>query len=274
MSDPLSSEADFADNLVNFSEDDLIVHDRQLGDCNIPCTLTQMRIIILALSKVETEDNGFKPIAFTRSEFMRVLGLEGHIYTGREFRKLLADETMSLKLHYTRYHRRWGKGKGVRQIFSQCEYFESAGIVGLKFNSDMTEFFLGLKREFTSYRLRNVIGCGSLHTIRMYMLLRARLGLRNGEGFTVEQLRTTLDLEDTAYPEVRTLKRSVIAPALKYINANTDISVDCTPLKEGRRTAGFKFRVSPNTSQSAARRERQLQEEDAPMLPGFMESLG
>jgi hypothetical protein len=268
-SNPLSSEQDFADNLVDFDPNDLVVHDNQLGACRIPCNLTQLRIIFMALSKVRREEDSFHPIAFSRQEFSRILGLKHNGFSGREFREFVEDETMSLKVHYTRWHRKWGKGKGCLHVFSQCEYFEGAGIVGLKFNEDMRPMLKDLQSEFTCYRLANILACNSAHTIRMYMLLRPYAGLSNGKKFAIEEIREALDIDPESYPVTRTFVHSVIKPAVAHISANTDIAVSFRPVKEGRTTTGFIFRMTP----IEGNQPRAFSREEEPLLPGFIESL-
>ena len=60
---------------------------------------------------------------------------------------------------------------------------------------------------------------------------------------TLEQLRQMLDLGEK-YSNVKDMRRWVLEPALKEINAGTDLMVTAEPRRQGRRIVGFAFTIA------------------------------
>ncbi|MFK4064179.1 replication initiation protein, partial [Brucella anthropi] len=84
----------------------------------------------------------------------------------------------------------------------------------------------------------------SFYAVRLYELMSQFLKL--GErSCTLDQLRQMLDLGDK-YQDVKNLRVRVIDPALKELNANTDLAVTAEPMRKGRKIVGFSFTISKN----------------------------
>lgn len=60
---------------------------------------------------------------------------------------------------------------------------------------------------------------------------------------TLEQLREMLDLRDK-YPSVKDLRRWVLEPALKELNAGTDLNVTMEVKRQGRKVVGYLFTIA------------------------------
>lgn len=123
-----------------------------------------------------------------------------------------------------------------------AQYNEGEATITLGFTHYVIPYLTMLHTEFTSYRLKHVGQLASIYTIRLYELLvqYRKAGERT---ITVEYLRDTLDLGDK-YPRMNSLRQRVIDPAIKEINKHTDLRVEMTPKRKGRRIHAFHFDIA------------------------------
>jgi hypothetical protein len=233
---------DFARNTVRFDPTAMVIHHKRFGEWRIDYSLSQIRVLLLALSKVRQESDLFEPIAFTREEFVRALGIRTNRLAGKEMIAII-DSLLGLRVSYQQVSPRYGKGTGRANVFSRAEYFPGLGIVGLKLNDDVAPVFTGLSANFVRYRLAHVLACSSVYAIRLYILLRPHRGFRNGRKFSIAQLRDTFAIPDGVHKSPAHFRTHVIEPAVRQINQRTDLRVSATPIKEGRRHSGYHFAV-------------------------------
>ncbi|GAD65161.1 hypothetical protein PA6_078_00070, partial [Aquipseudomonas alcaligenes NBRC 14159] len=84
----------------------------------------------------------------------------------------------------------------------------------------------------------------SFYAVRLYELMSQFLKLGQRE-CTLDQLRQMLDLGDK-YQDVKNLRVRVLDPALKELNAGTDLAVTAEPRRQGRKIVGFSFTITKN----------------------------
>jgi len=121
---------------------------------------------------------------------------------------------------------------------SSVEYAPGSGTVELQFAQRIIPYISELRREFTQYRLKNILMFKSNYSIRIYELLIKWGG--NEKEISVEWLKKQFQLEKK-YTRVGDLKRKVIDIAMTEINKHSDMRVSYSQVKRGRNVIGFKF---------------------------------
>ena len=124
---------------------------------------------------------------------------------------------------------------------SSVKYIKKTGTVKLKFSQDMIPYISQIRREFTQYRLNNVLMFKSNYSIRVYELLVKWSG--EHKTVTVDWLKKQFQLE-TKYTRIGDLKKYVLDIAVKEINQYSDMNVQYSQIKQGRNVTGFKFEYS------------------------------
>ena len=109
----------------------------------------------------------------------------------------------------------------------------------MPFDPFLRPYLLELKREFTSYKLENVVQLKSTYAIRIYELLKQYEKIQE-RTFLFKDLRKLLGAEDI-YPAYGNFKQRVLMPAQKELKAKTDISFKLEEIKSGRRVTKIKF---------------------------------
>jgi len=121
---------------------------------------------------------------------------------------------------------------------SSVKYIKKSGKVELKFAQDIIPYISQLRREFTKYRLNNILMFKSNYSIRIYELLVKWGG--NEKTITVEWLKDKFQLADK-YTRIGNLKAKVLDIAVQEINQHSDMRVQYSQIKQGRNVTGFKF---------------------------------
>ena len=115
------------------------------------------------------------------------------------------------------------------------EYFD------LTIDPLMKPFLLQLKKQFTTYDIRNIMDFQSSYTVRIYEHLKQyeSIGQRKME---IEYIRKTFDL-GTKYPLFANFYQRIIAPAHRDINAHSDLMItQIERIKESGKTVSLIFR--------------------------------
>lgn len=235
----------------------LVTKSNALIEANYRLTLTEQKIILYLVSRIRKEDNDFETYVLPIREFCELMGLKGSPkYT--EIRKTTKD-LMSKVLEIK-------EGKKLIQIgwLSYVEYNEQEGQVSLSFDPRLKPYLLQLKREFTSYRLKNILELNSTYAIRMYEILK--------KWQTIKEIVIPLnDLKkmvgaDEKYSEYHNFKKRVLKPAEQEIQEKTDIMFTYSEIKKGRKVVSIKLMIQPKQTGllgSAAQAEPQTNELNA-----------
>jgi plasmid replication initiation protein len=217
----------------------LVTKANALIEASYRLTVAEQKIILLLASKVQPEDEDFKEYTFAIVDFMSLLGIKnkGKYKEVQETTKKLMQKTFEFRT-----------GNILTQIawLSGAQYHEGEGKVTLVFHRWLRPFLLQLKKEFTRYRLENVIQLRSVYSIRIYELLKQYEGLKYRE-FEIDTLRQMLGLTETEYRLYADLKRRIIIIAQKELAQKTDISFEFEEIKVGRgKVKAIKFLIKKN----------------------------
>jgi plasmid replication initiation protein len=217
-----------------------VTQSNRLVEASHTLTLNEKRLVLAAASLIDPRKplpkDGY--ITVRADAFADVFGLDvRHAY------EALNDAANRL---FERDIRRYSKGKVVermRWVF-HVKYKEGQGCVELGFSPTVLPHLTMLNREFTSYQLKQIGSLSSFYAVRLYELMSQFLKLGQRE-CTLAQLRQMLDLGDK-YQDVKNLRVRVLDPALKELNAGTDLAVTAEPRRLGRKIVGFSFNITKN----------------------------
>ncbi len=144
-------------------------------------------------------------------------------------------------------------------IISKKRYRPKEGRLWIRLDEDLVPHLLGLREQFTSYRLKDIYQFNSSHTWRVYELLKQykSIGQRR---FDIDELRTKLGL-DGLYYKVNNLIQCVVKVAVEEINRTSDIMAQYSTIKTKRKVTGVLFIIRDNaTTKTPKERVRALAE--------------
>jgi len=149
-------------------------------------------------------------------------------------------------------------------VTSSVRYYDKEGKISLRFGPEIIPYISSLRKRFTQYQAKHVMPMKSSYGVQIYELCLQWLGSQRE--FSINAFKRLLGLEDK-YHRIEVLKRRVIKPALKDINTYSDIHVEFSQRKTGRRVSHLKFITTrPGTNKTAPKITQKHIEKNA--LPG------
>jgi len=136
-------------------------------------------------------------------------------------------------------------------LITKQKYQDGEGRVWFRIDEDLLPHIMGLSREFTKYRLKDVYQFSKPSTWRLYELLRKEKKIGKAD-YDLDDFRWKLGVEGK-YQRVTQLKEWILDPAIKEINATSDIKVQYEQRKRGRKIVGFTFHMVDNMATKTPR---------------------
>ncbi|MRI66138.1 replication initiation protein [Gracilibacillus thailandensis] len=216
----------------------VVTKSNKLIQANYKLSVVEQKIVLFLVSKIRKEDEDFKTYTLSVKEFCDLLGYKGTPKYSelRMITKKLLSKVLEI----------WEDDK-LKQMgwISYVEYNQSEGSISLSFDPRLKPYLLQLKKEFTSYKLKNVMQLKSSYSIRLYEILKQWQTVKKTE-IPLEKLRKLLGVENK-YNEYHNFKKRVLKIAMKEINQNTDITFDFEEIKKGRKVVSLRFYIKTET---------------------------
>lgn len=218
--------------VVEANTNNLVTKSNLLIEANYKLGVTEQKIILCIASKIQPDDSDFKTYTLPIKEFNKLLGLKGTPkYTElRKITKELMQKVFEIRIENKVIQVAW---------LSYVAYNVTEGTIDIRFDPFLRPYLLQLKKEFTSYKLDNVVKLKSSYAIRIYELLKQYERVQE-RTFSLEHLRRLLGAEEL-YPAYGNFKQRVLIPAQKELEKKTDITFELEEMKSGRRVDKVKF---------------------------------
>lgn len=218
--------------LIEVNRNNFVTKSNRLIEANYKLGVVEQKIILCLASNIQPTDSDFKTYTLPIKEFTNLLGLRGTPkYTElRKITKELMQKVFEIRINNKVIQVAW---------LSYVAYNETEGTIDIRFDPFLRPYLLELKREFTSYKLENVVKLKSSYAIRIYELLKQYEKIQE-RTFLLSDLRKLLGVENL-YPAYGNFKQRVLLPAQKELKNKTDISFKLEEIKNGRRVLKVRF---------------------------------
>jgi plasmid replication initiation protein len=218
--------------IVEIKNHNFVTKSNRLIEANYKLGAIEQKIILCLASNIQPSDSDFKTYTLPIKEFAGLIGVKGqHKYSDlKKITKELMQKVFEVRID-----------KKVIQVawLSYVAYNETEGSIDIRFDPFLRPYLLELKREFTSYKLENVVQLKSTYAIRIYELLKQYEKIQE-RTFSLDDLRKLLGAEDI-YPAYGNFKQRVLVPAQIELKDKTDISFVLEEIKRGRKVTKVKF---------------------------------
>lgn len=238
----------------------------ELADCNVTMSnklvrashalnLIEKRLIAAAVAKVDSRKGNtvhahlsdFHKVRITALDYAEAYGVDPkNAYSDL---KAAADDLfnrqITIKEYSSKGHERDVKMRWVGSI----KYAKSEGFVELSFTPEVYPHLHMLKREYTTYRLKNAASLRSVYSWRLFEIARSWLDhcttKKEPVRMTVEQLRAALQIPESY--KWKDMRVRAIEPAIKEIAEKDSLRLSYKTYKKGRAVAGIYLYVEEDT---------------------------
>jgi plasmid replication initiation protein len=154
----------------------------------------------------------------------------------------------SLFHRYVRTKEQTRRGEKERQYrwTSGNVYHNGEGWVELNFAPEVAPFLLGLRKEFTAYKLKHTSELRSIYAWRL-MELFAQFKGTGLVRIDFDDFCHAMEAPPSTVKDYAQLRRRVIEPAVKELQGKDGLDIEWEARKEGgRKVTSFEFRFKPN----------------------------
>jgi plasmid replication initiation protein len=241
----------------------LIKKSNNLIESRFKFDIWETRFFLSVLGQIKREDEEFKVYRVWYRDVIKTFGVRSHQSYDflREAAKKLMRKTLTIDTKDGDFAR-----KKIYHIIRMVDFLadgqegkrgvESQEYVDVTIEDELKPHLLQLQRSFTAYDIKNITKLGA-YPIRVYELLKQYESIGNRSlGF--EEMKMMFELEHE-YPRFANFYQKIIQPAVREINANTDLNITkVDKVKEGRRVVGLHFIFRKKVEDTTARENPQF----------------
>lgn len=234
----------------------IVTQSNQLVEARYNLPLAEQRLILTMISRIQPEDEDFKPYRISVGELAEFLGVDkGSAY--RECKK--TTENLLKRVVCIE------EPTGLLQVgwISSAKYIDGSGVVYLSFDPLLKPHLLQLKCNFTSSKLEMLMSFKSQYAMRMYTLLKQYERLQRRE-IETDLLREILGLRKDQYILYSNFKKDILEPTQRELEAKADLYFEFDEIKYGRRVGAIRFNI---ITKKTTKTISDIQDKQEPPLP-------
>lgn len=162
----------------------------------------------------------------------------------------LQQASKSLFNRYIRTTRSTPKGPEECQFrwVGSVKYHKGEGWVELHWWHEVVPHLFGLRKEFTSYKLKQTAALRSAYSWRLYECLKSWAATGRYSP-SIEDFHRAMDAKDSQRSNFKELRKRVIEPAVAELIEKNGLLIEWETVTQGRKVVGldFKFRQNPQS---------------------------
>ena len=225
------------------AKSNLVVKTHHLNTVLQNLKLAEIRIVQLAVVDARETGKGLTAETPLRIDALRYAEV---FDTTRQNGYLMMKEAED-----TLFNRRFSyiddEGKLVKSRWlSQVRYLDDEGAIEVVFTPAVVQGITridGAEEFFTKYLLEQTATMTSNYSVRLYELLVQWKQAKKTPMFELQEFRGQLGVEDNEYKAMSNFKIRVLDLAVDEIKEKSDLNINYTQKKKGRKIVGFTFTV-------------------------------
>jgi plasmid replication initiation protein len=233
---------------------EVVVQHNELVDAPRILNQQEQKLFMFLISKINPNDKEFYMFRVTVEEFAKAVGVSDTKNSYRdlmEISKRLMSKVLTIHLP---------EEKIITQtnILDYIDYHYGKGYADIRLSSKLSSYLLGLRRDFTQYKLSQITTLSSVYAIRIYEMLKKQEKF-GGRTFFIDDLRKKLNVLGNKLIAFKDFRLKVLEIAKREINEKTDILIDYKFIKTGRKFTAVQFSVKPKNEKKAEKQPRFLE---------------
>jgi len=253
------------------AKSNLVVKTHHLNTVLQNLKLAEIRIVQLAVVDARETGKGLTAETPLRIDALRYAEV---FDTTRQNGYLMMKEAED-----TLFNRRFSyiddEGKLVKSRWlSQVRYLDDEGAIEVVFTPAVVQGITridGAEEFFTKYLLEQTATMTSNYSVRLYELLVQWKQAKKTPMLELQEFRGQLGVEDDEYKAMSNFKIRVLDLAVDEINEKSDLNINYTQKKKGRKIIGFTFTVheKPKAKTDVVSKERDASTADMFTVDGL-----
>lgn len=218
-----------------------VVMSKKLAESRYTMSLTERRLVFIAMSKIHPDDVDFGSVSFSVPEYSKLLEQAGvGVGRGDDLYQGIKDGSRALlsRLVEIETEDEWK----AFQWMSISRIDKKEGRITLKFHEEMKPYLLYMleNRGYTKFLLRYALPLTSMYAVRFFELFHKEVWFDHPVhriNMTPDEIRKFMEISQGQYNRYVDLRRYVVDQAIKEINQKTDLMISAGQKK------GFRNKV-------------------------------
>lgn len=201
---------------------------------------TEQKIITYAVQKVRPQEDRFYDVDISLTDFCNMCGISARSGAVRKNIKDTIERISNKKFWMEGIAKNGEPYQGYFGWIERAKIFPNLGIIQIRLNDDLADHLLQLTSFFTSYQFSNVATLVSKYSIRLYELCKSYENLGEFK-ISLDELKKALACDK--YERWSEFRKAVFDKQITEINEKTDLFVQYTPIKKGKKIVSVSFQI-------------------------------
>lgn len=216
-------------------------------------SLSEKRIVAACIAKTDQMPNmaqvrqrGAWLVRLSAADYAQTFGID--LDTAYDQLKSASENLFSRYIRTTRKTRKGIEEYKFRWV-GGVRYHKGEGWVELDWWHEVVPHLFGLRKEFTSYKLKQASALRSAYSWRLFEVLQSwqRTGRYQP---SIEDFCRAMDVPEGYTKDFTDIRRRVIDPAVKELIQKNNMLITWETQNAGRKVIGLDFKFQPNPQQS------------------------
>jgi plasmid replication initiation protein len=213
--------------------------------------LSEKRLVAMGLASTDSvplrnltqaTNSGWK-MRISAQDYAEAFGVTPQ--TAYEQLQSAATNLFSRYVSYKLKGRRGLEEKRFRWV-SAAHYAAGEGFVELNFSPEIAPHLLGLRKQFTTYKLKQAGGLDSVYAWRLFEVLKSwqSTGVYTT---TIEDFWNSMEAPPSCRKDFKALRLRIIEPSVASIASKANVQIEWRQIRSGgRRVTGLEFVFAPD----------------------------
>lgn len=219
-------------------------------------TLAEKRIVMIALSRIDSTKPFTEGLLITTkisaSEYAKEFDVDIHTAYDQiktASKHLHKREVVFYEPSYKRGGKEIAETMSVMSWVGQVDYVKGDGYVVLHWWPNLMKHLVGLKRQFTSYKLQQASALRSVSSWRLMELL-SRFESNGWAQYDIDDFSASMDATEKQKQNFAAIRRKIIEPAVIELKAD-GWEIEWHTITAGRKVTAVRFEFSKQVRKKA-----------------------
>ena len=222
-----------------------IVQNNELIASSYKLDIDEMRLLNLALTKIDSRDKNIGMINIYPEEFASMFGLAKKNIWRNMKNSILSIMKKPIQIQFIDE-----KGERKERIINWLDeaiYYidqSDSSKIQIEFSRKIEPYIFSLQGNFTKINFEYASRLTTPFSFRLYQWLTKEYRIKKGKYYdltmTIEKIKKSAQLENS-YARWERFNNGVIKPAIEAINQKTNLSVSYTAIKQGNKVHSLTF---------------------------------
>jgi plasmid replication initiation protein len=211
-------------------------------------TLAEKRIVAACIAKTDQIPNmqrGTWLVRLSAADYAETFGVD--MNTAYDQLKDASDTLFNRYIRTTRKTRKGIEEEKFRWV-GNVKYHKGEGWVELHWWHEVVPHLFGLRREFTSYKLKQASALRSSYSWRLFEVLQSWQDHGRYQP-SIEEFCTAMDVPESYKKDFKSIRTRVIEPAVDELVQKNNMLITWDMVRAGRKVIGLDFKFGSNPQQ-------------------------